>query len=260
MQAIPSCPWTTRPLPDSHMPSSACLNTRLCLTDGRSAGRVLALGLCLLAAPWVHAQAVYRVVGADGSVSYSDRPSAAGAAARTAGASANAAGRPRGANGAASGPVTPAATAASAQTANFPPELQRAVQRYPVTLYTTNSCAPCDGARTMLNTRGVPFTEKRVVSEDDAQAFERMFSGRSVPAITIGPQALKGYAEADWVLYLDAAAYPKRSQLPPGYTAPAVLPMLDRTTPVGDPTPPPSTPSRPNLPPPAAPTPGGIRF
>ena len=55
----------------------------------------------------------------------------------------------------------------------LPQELRAAVQRHPVTLYTSPDCAPCDSGRRLLQQRGVPYTERVVTSSDDAAALER---------------------------------------------------------------------------------------
>ena len=80
------------------------------------------------------AQPVYRIVGPDGKVSFSDKP-----------------------------PVEPAAKAApgkaalgklesssSPATGSLPFELRQVVSKYPVTLYTGDNCGPCQSARSML--------------------------------------------------------------------------------------------------------------
>jgi arsenate reductase-like glutaredoxin family protein len=42
--------------------------------------------------------------------------------------------------------------------------------RYPVVLYTGKNCAPCGLAAAYLAGRGIPFTEKTVVSNEDIDA------------------------------------------------------------------------------------------
>ena len=73
-----------------------------------------------------------------------------------------------------------------------------------------------NGASERNSQRGVPYAEKRVSTEEDIQALERLIGGRSVPGATIGPQVLRGLNMADWVAYLDAAGYPRESRLPRG--------------------------------------------
>ena len=219
----------------------------------------LALLIAALCLPGL-ALAQYKVVQPDGSVIYTDRPPA------------NSAGRvtPMGPNRATpstsprgAGSPTSNKAAAEALAAGLPTDLRAAVLRYPVTLYATTECAPCDHARRMLQGRGVPFLEKRVNSEEDAQALERLLGARALPALMIGPQPLRGYVEADWGNYLDAAGYPRESQLPKGWKAPQVSALAERAA---APTPPAAPAPRPSFsePSPAAtgaqPAASGIRF
>jgi glutaredoxin len=200
----------------------------------------LAAGASVLAltAIWTApAQAQYKVVAADGSVTYTDRPRAD-----------------------ASARVTNLAYGGAAQPveAALPLELRQAAQRYPVTLYTGNNCLPCDNGRQLLQQRGIPYAEKRVTTEDDVVALERAVGGRTVPALTIGTQALRGLSEGDWTAYLDAAAYPRTSQLPRNWQPPPALPLAEkasvaRTAPAPAPSPVP-------LPADDAPTGARVRF
>ncbi len=155
------------------------------------------------------AQQMYRHVGPDGRVSYSDQPPAAGSASPAAATTGTAA---------RSGPASAGA--------GLPYELRQTASRYPVVLYTGKDCAPCASARAMLSQRGIPFTERTVNTNEDTQALTRISGESSLPFATIGSQQMKGYAEAEWVQYLDAAGYPKTSQLPPGYRQPSAAPLV----------------------------------
>ena len=185
------------------------------------------------------ALALYKVVGPDGKVTYTDRaPSDTGSKVV---------------------PFTSGGTPDKVPDIGLPIELRQVVAKYPVTLFTATDCPPCDAARSLLQQRGVPYTEKRVSSEEDIQALERLIGGRSVPGATIGPQALRGLNAADWVAYLDAAGYPKESRLPRGWQPPAVTPLVAvrEAAPVATPRPAPQpAPAAEG----AAPTPGGIKF
>jgi hypothetical protein len=75
----------------------------------------------------------------------------------------------------------------------------------------------------------VPYTERRIVSNDDVAALERTVGGRTVPSLTVGGQALRGYSVTDWTSYLDAAGYPRESRLPPGWVPPPPAPLVART-------------------------------
>lgn len=202
----------------------------------------VAAALACLALP---AAALYKVVGPDGRITYTDRPpSDSGARVSTLGRD--------------------AVNEASAADA-LPLALRQTASRFPVTLYSTADCPPCEAGRQLLVKRGVPFTEKLIVSDDDAQAMERTLGSRTVPALTIGAQALRGMSESEWAAYLDAAGYPRESSLPKGWQAPAAAPLVVRSN-----APAASAPVRTAAPPRAAalpapaveapPAPGGIRF
>lgn len=153
------------------------------------------------------AQALYKVVGADGKVTYTDRvPSPA------------------------DGKVTPLSPAGNsvAEPGALPYELRLVVQRYPVTLYVIADCAPCDSARALLRQRGIPHTEKLVQSEEDAEALQRIAGARDAPALTIGQQALRGLSADNWNAYLDSAGYPRESRLPAGYQFAPATPLTER--------------------------------
>ena len=199
------------------------------------------LGLLAVAA---HAQGVYRIVGPDGRVTFSDQPPP----------SANA--RPAG------------STAGSGGTgsAQLPFALRQVVSRYPVVLYTGDNCAPCNSGRNLLSARGVPFTEKTVTTNEDAEALKRMAGEASLPFMTIGSQQLRGYSDTEWTQFLDAAGYPKQSALPSGFSRPAPSPLVAVTRPATGASNRPANPSQAAAAPaeiPVAPpvtNPAGIRF
>ena len=151
-----------------------------------------------------HAQ-VYRIVGPDGRVTFSDRPPPDGKASPAQAV-------PLGGGG------TP--------TASLPAEVRMAAGRFPVTLYSGADCGPCISARSFLLRRGVPFTEKTVVTNDDAEALQRLSGGTSLPFATIGGQHVRGFSDTEWSQYLDAAGYPKTSQLPPSFRNPDPTPLV----------------------------------
>jgi glutaredoxin len=156
---------------------------------------------------------LYKVVAPDGSITYTDRPPPASA------------GRVESVRNAASPPP---------QAVTLPLELREAVRRYPVTLYTAPECGPCDTARQMLQQRGVPYSERRVAGNDDILALEQRLGGRTVPALTIGAQVLRGYAMEEWAGFLDAAGYPRESRLPRGWQPPPVTPLTAERPPAPD--------------------------
>jgi glutaredoxin len=168
--------------------------------------RPLWAGLVLLAfaAPAVMAQGVYRIVGPDGRVTYSDQPPPPSANAR---------------------PVT--GVTAGSGTAQLPAALRKAASQYPVTLYTGDECAPCISGRNMLNARGIPYAEKTITSAEDVAAIQRLSGDSSLPLLTIGGQQIKGFSATEWNQYLDAAGYPKESVLPANYRRPAVTALVE---------------------------------
>lgn len=160
-----------------------------------------------LTASSASAQQVFRIVGPDGKVTFSDKPPPASSSAR----------------------VTAAASDSSARgvaSSSLPFELRKVAGQYPVTLFTGDNCGPCGSARSLLTTRGVPFTEKTVTTNEDSQALKRL-SGESVlPFATIGSQQLKGFSDTEWSQFLDAAGYPKSSILPASYRQAAATPLV----------------------------------
>jgi glutaredoxin len=160
--------------------------------------------LGLLSLPLL-AQGVYRIVGPDGRVTFSDQPPVVSA-------------NPKPAGG--------AGASSSTGSGPLPYELRQVASRYPVTLYTSKECAPCNSGRNLLNARGIPYTEKTVTTAQDAEAFKRLNGDGSLPLLTIGGQQIKGYSDGEWSQYLDAAGYPKQSQLSSGYQRPAPTPVV----------------------------------
>ena len=220
-----------------------------------SVARLAALAVCAtgaLLATATQAQQVHRIVGPDGKVTFSDRAPEDKKAQSTVLSTAS--------GGAASNPALPS-------------ELRQIASRFPVTLYTGESCSPCQQARQLLVQRGVPFTERSVNTNDDLDALRRLSGESALPFGTIGRQQLKGFSDAEWTQYLDAAGYPAQSRLPRGYTQPAATPLAPTKAPAASaPDAPQEAASAPTgrlrrqappPPPPGGPTPSnpaGIRF
>lgn len=185
---------------------------------------------------------VYRIVGPDGRVTFSDRPppDAKATPAQT----------------------MPLPAGGASSNAGLPLELRNATSRFPVVLYTGVDCAPCVSARSFLSRRGVPFSEKTVTSDEDIKALQGLAGVARLPFATIGSQHVRGFSEPEWAEYLDAAGYPKVSQLPPTYRNPAPSPLVAvQTQPRTAPTP--EAPARAEVPSESGPNPdnpAGIRF
>ena len=153
----------------------------------------------------VLAQTLYRSVGPDGRVTFSDQPPATQAKVTT---------------------LSAEGRDASAANAALPYELRQVASKYPVTLYTSKECAPCDEGRTLLRSRGVPFTEKTITSNEDTESLKRIADTTSLPLLTVGSQQIKGYSAAEWTQYLTAAGYPTTSKLPASYHNAAPTPLV----------------------------------
>ncbi|MEI7464406.1 MAG: DUF4124 domain-containing protein [Burkholderiales bacterium] len=177
--------------------------TRLCAGWAKA----LACAACLasLASPSLAQQ--YKVVGSDGRVTYTDRPPLA---------SGDRLSRLK-----ISGPATVAPAA-------LPVDVREAVQRYPVTLYGSDNCAPCDAGRQFLQQRGIPYVEKSVITADDGAMLLRLTGGSDLPAITIGSQVVRGWSSEGWASYLDAAGYPRESKLPAGFQFARATPLTEQ--------------------------------
>lgn len=143
----------------------------------------------------------YKIVGPDGRITYTDRPPA--------GEAAQALGKPK---------VGGSAVA-------LPYELQQVVNRHPVVLYTTRECATCETGRQMLQSRGVPYTEKTVDTPEDIRAFSALENSSKLPTLKVGGKQIIGLQQSEWTAYLDAAGYPQQSKLPVGYVRPAASPL-----------------------------------
>lgn len=165
----------------------------------------LAALLCLLAgaAAAQTAAPLYKIVEPDGRVTYTDRPVPHS-----------------------TGRVTPvgvdpaAAAAADDSLAVLPTALRAVAARFPVTLFATTDCQPCDRGRELLRQRGIPFRERLASTDADREAWPRVVGSMESPALAVGAQMLRGFAPDDWSAYLDAAGYPRDGRLPPNYQAP----------------------------------------
>ncbi len=171
-----------------------------------TAAAFLASLLCASLAGPAHAQAVYRIVGPDGKVTFSDKPPA-DEKSKVSTASAN-------------------ANAANTAGGTLPFELRQIVSKYPVVLYTGANCPPCDGGRSLLSSRGIPFSERTITTKEDQDQLRRIAGDASLPYLTIGGQRLRGFSDYEWNQYLDAAGYPKTSQLPASYKRPDPAPLV----------------------------------
>ena len=144
----------------------------------------------------------YKVVGPDGRVTYTDRPPV--------GEGAQALGKPK----------------AGVSAVALPYELQQVVNRHPVTLYTTRECSACATGRQLLQSRGVPYTEKTVDTPDDIRAFSAQENSTQLPTA-------EGRRQADHrPAAVGVERLPGRRRLPPAVEAATGL-RATRSQPAG---------------------------
>jgi glutaredoxin len=107
----------------------------------------------------------------------------------------------------------PAATGAAAE--QLPFETTRAMQDFPVTLYTFAGCGePCARAREALNKRGVPFKEIDVSDEAKVEELKKVSGSAEAPTLLVGYSVQKGFDQSAYDALLDAARYPKAGTVP----------------------------------------------
>lgn len=169
--------------------------------------RTACVATLLLVACAAQAQSVYRIVGPDGKVTFSDKPPLNPATVSVTGRG----GKPV--------PVR-------AEETVLPFDLRQSMARYPVTLYSGPGCVPCTAGRLLLQGRGVPYTEFNVSSNADIDALQRISGDNSLPFLTVGGQKIKGYSQTEWTQFLNAASYPAESRLPSGFNFAAAKPLV----------------------------------
>lgn len=146
--------------------------------------------LALMIAGVAHAQ-TYRWVDKDGKVHYGDRPPAS-----------------------AVGSVQERKLGATAADKTLPYGVQQAVTNFPVTLYVSADCNEgCKDGRDYLKSRGIPFSEKNVSTNEEIESLKKLTSSSEamVPVLIVGSKQSKGWLQSDWQRLLDAAGYPKGS-------------------------------------------------
>ena len=163
----------------------------------------LALATLLLSA--LPAHALFKVVGPDGRVTYSDR-------------------------------APPGDTRAvqvnrdgstAANEATLPFALRQVMAKFPVTLYTASKCEACEMGRALLQRRGIPFAERTATTNEDKEVWEKVTGGQEAPVMKIGAQVMRGFNASAWEETLDVAGYSRQSQLPPNYKAAAAQPLVE---------------------------------
>lgn len=148
----------------------------------------------LLCAASTHAQ-LYKWVGPDGKVNYTDTPPPATVkqVEKKAGLTGNVA------------------------DADLPYELVQASRNNPVTLYTTNPCLPCDDGRKLLNARGIPYSEKTISTNNDIAQLRQLSGDSQLPVLFVGRSKEAGFEPGAWNRALTVGGYPATSRLPANY-------------------------------------------
>lgn len=152
----------------------------------------------LFATPYAHAQ-MYKWVGANGKIVYSDTPP------------------PANAKKLASKSME---TSSSLPNVKLPPELQAAVSKNPVVFYSTGNCSACNEARTMLKQNGIPFTEKTIKTNEDIEKLKQISGDSTLPLIFVNRSKFLGFNEDEWRTALTAGGYPETNILPKEYRYP----------------------------------------
>lgn len=142
---------------------------------------------------------LYKSIGTDGRITYSDVPPASAAHIEKKGSG-------------------------QANSNELPPGLAAALKQNPVILYTTGKCKPCDEGRDLLEQRGIPFVEKTVNTNEDLVVLRQAGGDQQLPLLSIGSHKNHGFEADAWHAALSAAGYPATSQLPASYQQPGVVP------------------------------------
>ena len=96
----------------------------------------------------------------------------------------------------------------------LPYRLQVIVDKSPVTLYVTDCGEPCNKARELLITRGVPHTLLDPSKPEVQEALMALTKGQlEVPVVEVGKNVLRGFEENQWNAALDAAGYPSYAMI-----------------------------------------------
>ncbi|MEP7154763.1 MAG: glutaredoxin family protein [Betaproteobacteria bacterium] len=149
------------------------------------------------------AQQLYKWVDADGKVTYSDVPP------------------PKDAKNVQQKNMSDA----SGNDDNTPYSVRIAIERNPVVLY-ANACGePCDSARALLKTRGIPYADRNPEKDPAAMdALKKATGEQQVPVLTIGEGVQKGFGAEDWNAALTSAGYPRNNPNLRPRTPPAPAP------------------------------------
>ena len=104
----------------------------------------------------------------------------------------------------------------------LPYELAQAVKNFPVTIYTMSNCSHCDQGRTLLQQRGIPYTEKTINTNEDQAQLSAAGGNGSLPFFVVGNNKINGFEATLWNNALTSANYPSSRMLPANYKNPGV--------------------------------------
>jgi hypothetical protein len=93
-------------------------------------------------------------------------------------------------------------------------ELQQVVKKFPLTLYVdTSGNDACTQARTWLQQRKIPYSEKVIKNQAELDAFKSLTGNPNsiVPSLAVGSKIVEGFESNAWGTALEAAGYPKQS-------------------------------------------------
>lgn len=152
----------------------------------------------LVLSPAASAQ-MYKWVGANGKIVYSDTPPPANAKKLGTKALEN---------------------TANASNVRLPTELAAAVAKNPVTFYSAANCGVCNEARNMLKQNGIPFVEKVIKSPEDVEKLKQVSGDTQIPLMLINKSKFSGFEAIEWRTALSSAGYPETSMLPKEYRYP----------------------------------------
>lgn len=166
------------------------------------------LGLALLLCAGAAQAQLYKWTDANGKTHFSDQPPPESAK-----------------------PATVKTPGAGTPSADMPYVLATAMRNYPVTLYTTKTCGGCDQGRTFLRARGIPFTEKTLMTAADEAKLKELGGDGHLPFLTVGKSKVTGFSQSSWETMLNVAQYPATKALPLSYQYPAPAPLVEAQAP-----------------------------
>ena len=155
--------------------------------------RALSFCVTFIAATALDAQTVYKSIGPDGKVVYSDSPPVDGKNARKMKFD--------------NLPASPLPAAARASVEQLKRSTSTAVPATTaVVLYSASWCGYCKAAKAYLGARGIAYREIDVDTESGQAAFAQAGGGSGVPLLVAGGQRVQGFSQAAY----DALFPPRR--------------------------------------------------